>query len=88
MSTGDVSNFSGEGPGFSLEEKLATDAYSADLVKEIKTSEFNLKYLQQNGFHSPLLFHNQEGLGLKVSHFHLFLAGFFHFSVPFAPVLL
>ena len=66
----------GEGPGFSLEEKLASDAYSADLVKEIKTSEFNLKYLQQNGFHSPLLFHNKEVLGLKVSQFRLRLALF------------
>ena len=57
----------GEGPGFSLEEKLASDAYNADLVKVIKTNELNLKYLQKNGFHTPLLFHNKEGLGLKVS---------------------
>ena len=56
-----------DGPGFSLEEKLASDAYNADLVKEIKTGDLNLKYLQQNGFHTPLLFHNKEGLGLKVS---------------------
>ena len=57
----------GEGPGFNLEEKLNSAAYNADLVKEIKTAEFNLKYLQQHGFHTPLLFRNKEGLGLKVS---------------------
>ena len=60
-------NEEGEGPGFNLEEKLASDAYNAELVQEIKTTELNLKYLQLNGFHSPLLFHNKEGLGMKVS---------------------
>nr|XP_018914262.1 PREDICTED: jmjC domain-containing histone demethylation protein 1 isoform X1 [Bemisia tabaci] len=51
---------------FSIQEKLETDRYSQNFVKEMQGADFNLAYLQRHGFNTPLLFKEKAGLHLQV----------------------
>uniref|UniRef100_T1JN42 [histone H3]-dimethyl-L-lysine(36) demethylase n=1 Tax=Strigamia maritima TaxID=126957 RepID=T1JN42_STRMM len=51
---------------FSVEEKLTNDKFCNYFVKEMKGDEFNLRYLQEHGFESPVMIREKTGLGLRV----------------------
>lgn len=67
---------------FSVEEKLESDNFSINVIKEMKGSgeclisikyrlklhllDFNLEFLQRNGFTTPILCKETSGLGMKV----------------------
>ncbi|EDO41168.1 predicted protein [Nematostella vectensis] len=52
---------------FSLEEKLANPVFEADsFVQMLDGNEFSLKYVQSNGFKTPILFKSTEGLDMKI----------------------
>ncbi|XP_035709245.1 jmjC domain-containing histone demethylation protein 1 isoform X2 [Folsomia candida] len=56
-----------EGPqSFDLEEKLNSPKFNKNVVLSMKGSEFNLAYIQKHGFTEPLIFHNKEGLGIRI----------------------
>ncbi|ELT93702.1 hypothetical protein CAPTEDRAFT_226024 [Capitella teleta] len=51
---------------FSVASKLDSDLYSSKLVKEVQGSELNMRYMQSNGFSTPLLVKDKTGLGMRV----------------------
>ncbi|XP_067014972.2 jmjC domain-containing histone demethylation protein 1 [Anabrus simplex] len=51
---------------FRLEDKIESDRFPQCFVKEMQGADFNLAYLQRNGFNVPLLFREKTGLGLRV----------------------
>ncbi|KAM7446348.1 Lysine-specific demethylase 2A [Porites harrisoni] len=52
---------------FSVEEKLNSEKFAeGDFVKRLSGDEINLKYIQENGFTSPILIKNTEGLDMRV----------------------
>ncbi|KAJ8044202.1 Lysine-specific demethylase 2B [Holothuria leucospilota] len=51
---------------YSLEDKLRTDKYNADLVKSMSGEEFTYRYIQEHGFVSPMVFKDSAGLGLRM----------------------
>lgn len=50
---------------FNLMAKLETDVFSSKLVKEVKASELNMRYMQLHGFSTPLLIKDKTGLGMR-----------------------
>lgn len=51
---------------FSVEEKLNCERFESGFVDEMKGEDFNLKYLQEHGFVSPVLFKEKAGLGMRM----------------------
>uniref|UniRef100_A0A8D9A856 [histone H3]-dimethyl-L-lysine(36) demethylase n=1 Tax=Cacopsylla melanoneura TaxID=428564 RepID=A0A8D9A856_9HEMI len=51
---------------FNLQDKLETDRFIQNFVKEMHGTDFNIGYLQRYGFSTPLLFREKTGLGLQV----------------------
>lgn len=51
---------------FSVEEKLKCEGFQSCFVDEMKGEDFNLKYLQENGFLKPVLFKEKAGLGMRM----------------------
>lgn len=51
---------------FQLDDKLESERYDQNFVKEISGKEFNVQYLQRHGFSTPLLFKEKSGLGIVV----------------------
>ncbi|XP_022188601.2 jmjC domain-containing histone demethylation protein 1-like [Nilaparvata lugens] len=51
---------------FDLIDKLESDRFSQNYVKEMQGADFNIQYLQSNGFKTPILFREKSGLGLQV----------------------
>ncbi|KAJ8888157.1 hypothetical protein PR048_007644 [Dryococelus australis] len=51
---------------FPLEEKLETHRFPQCFVKEMQGSDFNIFYVQKEGFTVPLLFHDKSGLDLRL----------------------
>ncbi|UYV65445.1 KDM2A [Cordylochernes scorpioides] len=51
---------------FSVEEKLLSDQFTPDFVREMRGEDFNLEYVQREGFNYPLLFKEKKGLGIRV----------------------
>lgn len=54
---------------FAVEDKLVNEKFSyklSDFLLELNGSDFDLSYIQQYGFSTPILFKCKEGLGLKM----------------------
>ncbi|XP_067033203.1 lysine-specific demethylase 2A-like [Acropora muricata] len=52
---------------FSVEEKLASPKFAeGDFVKMFTGDEFTLKYIQENGFNSPIVMRSTDGLDIRV----------------------
>ncbi|XP_043200889.1 jmjC domain-containing histone demethylation protein 1-like [Amphibalanus amphitrite] len=51
---------------FDIDEKMVSDNFPQCFVKEMKGEEFDLAWVQANGFSTPLVFHSTEGLGINV----------------------
>ncbi|KAI5722053.1 hypothetical protein M8J76_002946 [Diaphorina citri] len=51
---------------FNLQDKLESDRFVQNFVKEMHGTDFNIGYLQRYGFSTPLLFREKTGLGLQV----------------------
>ncbi|GIY20312.1 hypothetical protein CDAR_206162 [Caerostris darwini] len=51
---------------FSVDEKLTCDNFESCFVDEMTGDDFNLKYLQENGFVKPVLFKDKAGLGMRM----------------------
>jgi len=51
---------------FDLQEKLESEKFNRDFVKEMVGREFTISYLQQNGFETPILIKEKADLGLLV----------------------
>lgn len=52
---------------FSVEEKLASPKFAeGDFVKNCSGDEFTLKYIQENGFTSPIVLKSTEGLDIRL----------------------
>ncbi|KAJ1523891.1 hypothetical protein ONE63_010445 [Megalurothrips usitatus] len=54
------------GRQYQLEEKLEAERFEQNFVKEMNGKDFNIQYLQRNGFSTPLLFKEKSGLGIVV----------------------
>lgn len=60
---------------FCVEEKLVDKKFNEnlhDVILEMDGQNFNLKYIQENGFNMPILFKRKDGLGLKMPDANLF----------------
>ncbi|VDI45850.1 F-box and leucine-rich repeat protein 10/11 [Mytilus galloprovincialis] len=51
---------------YSVEEKLKSTKYNKEFVKILKGEDFTVKYLQEHGLETPIVFHEKSGLGLRV----------------------
>ncbi|XP_070573152.1 LOW QUALITY PROTEIN: lysine-specific demethylase 2B-like [Ptychodera flava] len=51
---------------FSVEEKLFSDKFTEDFVIKIAGEELGLKYIQKNGFKTPMVVKEKTGLGMRV----------------------
>uniref|UniRef100_A0A2C9KCL6 [histone H3]-dimethyl-L-lysine(36) demethylase n=1 Tax=Biomphalaria glabrata TaxID=6526 RepID=A0A2C9KCL6_BIOGL len=51
---------------YSVEEKLLSDKFNANLVQEMKGPEFTMDWMQRNGLVRPIVFLDKTGLGLRV----------------------
>ncbi|GFO37758.1 lysine-specific demethylase 2b-like [Plakobranchus ocellatus] len=51
---------------YSVEEKLLSDQFDADMVQELKGPEFTMEWMQKNGLTRPIVFYDKTGLGLRV----------------------
>uniref|UniRef100_G3PY04 Lysine-specific demethylase 2B n=1 Tax=Gasterosteus aculeatus aculeatus TaxID=481459 RepID=G3PY04_GASAC len=52
--------------GFSVEEKLVSDSYSATFVHFMEGKDFSYEYVQRDALRTPLIFKEKEGLGLRM----------------------
>ncbi|BFZ04644.1 hypothetical protein BsWGS_07683 [Bradybaena similaris] len=51
---------------YSLEDKLSSDRFNANMVEELKGSEFTMEWMQRHGLIRPIVFYEKTGLGLRV----------------------
>jgi len=51
---------------YSVEEKLQSESFNADLVQKLTGPEFNMEWMQRNGLVRPIVFYDKTGLGLRV----------------------
>ncbi|XP_005090385.1 lysine-specific demethylase 2A [Aplysia californica] len=51
---------------YSVEEKLLSDKFTADMVQELTGPEFTMEWMQKNGLARPIVFYDKTGLGLRV----------------------
>ncbi|XP_071513076.1 lysine-specific demethylase 2A-like isoform X3 [Panulirus ornatus] len=51
---------------FDLEQKMKSDEFNSCFVKDMTGVEFNLGYVQENGFNWPLLFRDKSQLGIVI----------------------
>ncbi|CAN9504885.1 unnamed protein product [Ophioblennius macclurei] len=52
--------------GFSLEEKLASAAYTADYVHVMEGKDFTYEYVQREALKIPLIFKEKDALGIRM----------------------
>uniref|UniRef100_A0A3Q3G7C4 Lysine-specific demethylase 2B n=1 Tax=Labrus bergylta TaxID=56723 RepID=A0A3Q3G7C4_9LABR len=52
--------------GFSVEEKLASDSYSAKFVHSMEGKDFSYEYVQREALRIPLIFKEKAGLGIRM----------------------
>lgn len=52
--------------GFSLEEKLVSDNYSAEFVHLLEGKDFSYEYVQREALRIPLIFKEKDGLGIRM----------------------
>nr|XP_043868142.1 lysine-specific demethylase 2B isoform X1 [Solea senegalensis] len=52
--------------GFSVEEKLTSDSYSANFVHTMDGKDFTYEYVQREGLRIPLIFKEKDGLGIRM----------------------
>ncbi|CAG5867425.1 unnamed protein product [Menidia menidia] len=52
--------------GFSVEEKLASDSYSADFVRTMEGKDFTYEYVQKEALRIPLIFKEKAQLGIRM----------------------
>ncbi|XP_052126433.1 jmjC domain-containing histone demethylation protein 1 [Frankliniella occidentalis] len=51
---------------FQLDDKLESDRYEQNFVKEMNGKDFTVQYIQRHGFSTPVLFKEKSGLGMVV----------------------
>ncbi|XP_037091334.1 LOW QUALITY PROTEIN: lysine-specific demethylase 2B-like, partial [Pollicipes pollicipes] len=51
---------------FDLDQKIASDNFPQCFVKEMEGKDFDLAWIQVNGFSTPLVFHSKDHLGINV----------------------
>nr|XP_039266845.1 lysine-specific demethylase 2B-like [Styela clava] len=51
---------------FDVMEKIKSDKYNAECVLELGSDTFNFKYIQKNGFYSPVRFKEKDQLGMTL----------------------
>ncbi|XP_033627389.1 lysine-specific demethylase 2B-like isoform X1 [Asterias rubens] len=51
---------------WNLEEKLTSERFTNKWVKIMQGQEFTMKFLQEGGFDTPMLFKSTEDLGIKI----------------------
>ncbi|CAB1447789.1 unnamed protein product [Pleuronectes platessa] len=52
--------------GFSVEEKLVSDRYSANFVHLMEGKDFTYEYVQREALRIPLIFKEKDGLGIRM----------------------
>ncbi|XP_075901092.1 lysine (K)-specific demethylase 2Bb [Nelusetta ayraudi] len=52
--------------GFSVEEKLVSDSYSAEYVQYLEGKDFSYEYVQREALRVPLIFKEKDGLGIRM----------------------
>uniref|UniRef100_A0A3P9IV38 Lysine-specific demethylase 2B n=1 Tax=Oryzias latipes TaxID=8090 RepID=A0A3P9IV38_ORYLA len=52
--------------GFSVEEKLASDRYTADFVHLMEGKDFTYEYVQKEALRTPLIFKEKAELGIRM----------------------
>uniref|UniRef100_A0A665VY72 [histone H3]-dimethyl-L-lysine(36) demethylase n=1 Tax=Echeneis naucrates TaxID=173247 RepID=A0A665VY72_ECHNA len=52
--------------GFSVEEKLVSDSYSANFVHLMEGKDFTYEYVQKEALRIPLIFKEKAGLGIRM----------------------
>ncbi|XP_049908967.1 lysine-specific demethylase 2B isoform X3 [Epinephelus moara] len=52
--------------GFSVEEKLVSDSYSAQFVLLMEGKDFSYEYVQRDALRTPLIFKEKDGLGIRM----------------------
>ncbi|XP_031711827.1 lysine (K)-specific demethylase 2Bb isoform X2 [Anarrhichthys ocellatus] len=52
--------------GFSVEEKLVSDSYSATFVHFMEGKDFSYEYVQREALRTPLIFKEKDGLGVRM----------------------
>ncbi|XP_010778560.1 lysine (K)-specific demethylase 2Bb isoform X1 [Notothenia coriiceps] len=52
--------------GFSVEEKLVSDSYSASFVLCMEGKDFSYEYVQKDALRTPLIFKEKDGLGIRM----------------------
>uniref|UniRef100_A0AAQ5ZTR8 Lysine-specific demethylase 2B n=1 Tax=Amphiprion ocellaris TaxID=80972 RepID=A0AAQ5ZTR8_AMPOC len=52
--------------GFSVEEKLVSDSYSADFVHSMEGKDFTYEYVQREALRIPLIFKEKDELGIRM----------------------
>ncbi|XP_027137807.1 lysine (K)-specific demethylase 2Bb isoform X1 [Larimichthys crocea] len=52
--------------GFSVEEKLVSDSYSAKFVHLLEGKDFSYEYVQREALKIPLIFKEKDGLGIRM----------------------
>uniref|UniRef100_A0A669DE14 Lysine-specific demethylase 2B n=1 Tax=Oreochromis niloticus TaxID=8128 RepID=A0A669DE14_ORENI len=52
--------------GFSVEEKVLSDSYSADFVRVMEGKDFTYEYVQREGLRIPLIFKEKDQLGIRM----------------------
>lgn len=60
---------------FDVEEKLHDEKFNqnlSDFILELSGKDFDLKYIQEHGFNTPILFKKKDGLGLRMPDAELF----------------
>uniref|UniRef100_A0A3Q0SEF2 Lysine-specific demethylase 2B n=1 Tax=Amphilophus citrinellus TaxID=61819 RepID=A0A3Q0SEF2_AMPCI len=52
--------------GFSVEEKVLSDSYSADFIRVMEGKDFTYEYVQKEGLRIPLIFKEKDQLGIRM----------------------
>ncbi|KAM6976241.1 lysine-specific demethylase 2B-like [Tautogolabrus adspersus] len=52
--------------GFSVEEKLVSNSYSAKFVHSMEGKDFSYEYVQREALRMPLIFKEKTGLGIRM----------------------
>uniref|UniRef100_A0A7N6F7Y7 Lysine-specific demethylase 2B n=1 Tax=Anabas testudineus TaxID=64144 RepID=A0A7N6F7Y7_ANATE len=52
--------------GFSVEEKLVSDTYTANFVRWMDGKDFTYEYVQREALRIPLIFKEKDGLGIRM----------------------
>ncbi|GAA6217066.1 lysine-specific demethylase 2B-like isoform X2 [Lates japonicus] len=52
--------------GFSVEEKLVSDSYSANFIHLMEGKDFTYEYVQREALRIPLIFKEKDGLGIRM----------------------